>query len=141
MPKYKNIIYKAMAEGNEYSKILKLIIDAKNQGLITEEERKAIKEYVIVQEPELTIELEEYDHDSDLRKLFETMKVMAGLTKMSSPADNNLINIKKIKQKNHKKKDKEKEKKQKEEEEDAFGVTECDFGASPVIDVKKIKKK
>ena len=90
-------------EKNKYyilknKKILSLITQCKKEGLITDDERKIMKEFIITKEPDLRVDLEEYAKDHDLRKLVETLKVMSGLTDMSSPADTGLMDLKRRKQ-------------------------------------------
>ena len=80
-----------------YSEILSLITQCKKEGLISDEERKTMKECIITKEPDLRVDLEEYQKDHDLRKLVETLKVMSGLTDMSSPADTGLMDLKRKK--------------------------------------------
>ena len=92
-----------------YSEILSLITQCKKEGLISDEERRTMKECIITKEPDLRVDLEEYQKDHDLRKLVETLKVMSGLTDMSSPADTGLMDLKRRKQ--HKKKKFEKKRK------------------------------
>ena len=87
------------------------------QGLITDDERRIMKEFIVTKEPDLTIDLAEYE--KDLRKLLESLKVMSDLTQMSSPVDNNLIDRKRKKQHEHAKPMKKKVKEEvKEEKED-----------------------
>ena len=81
-----------------YSEILSLITQCKKEGLISDEERKTMKECIITKEPDLRVDLEEYQKDHDLRKLVETLKVMSGLTDMSSPADSGLMDLKRKRQ-------------------------------------------
>ena len=51
-----------MSEFNyELTQILTLIYQAKKDQLLTEEERKSIKEFIISNEPDLTIEMERYN--------------------------------------------------------------------------------
>ena len=114
-----------------YSEILSLITQCKKEGLITDEERKIMKEFIITKEPDLRVELEEYAKDHDLRKLVETMKVMSGITDMSSPADSGLMDLKRKRQ--QKKKNK---KKPKEEEEDIV-LDDCELGKSPELNFTK----
>lgn len=122
----------------KHSEILSLVLQAKKEDIINEEEKKIMKEFVITKEPNLDLELEEYMGDKDLRKLIETMKLLSGITQMSSPLDNNLIDMKRKKQKSHKEqKIKQKKKPYKNEEEDNFDVADCDIGASPTINFKK----
>ncbi len=114
-----------------YSEILSLITQCKKEGLISDEERKTMKECIITKEPDLRVDLEEYQKDHDLRKLVETLKVMSGLTDMSSPADSGLMDLKRKRQ--QKKKNK---KKPKEEEEDIV-LDDCELGKSPELNFTK----
>ena len=68
--------------------VLTLISEFKKEGLITDDERRIMKEFIVTKEPDLTIDLAEYEKDHDLRKLLESLKVMSDLTQMSSPVDN-----------------------------------------------------
>ncbi len=45
----------------ELTQILTLIYQAKKENLLTDEERKAIKEHIITSEPDLTVEMEKYN--------------------------------------------------------------------------------
>ena len=124
--------------------VLALIAQAKKEQLLTEDEKKKIKEHVISEEPDLTIEMEKYNKDHDLIGLVETLKLLAGITAMSSPLDNSLFQKKKDHQHEKKKKNEEKsEKTQANSQEDEMDVqvNECDFGNSPVFVPKTIKKK
>ena len=94
-----------------YSEILSLITQCKKEGLISDEERKTMKECIITKEPDLRVDLEEYQKDHDLRKLVETLKVMSGLTDMSSPADSGLMDLKRKRQQKKKIKKNQKKKK------------------------------
>ena len=117
-----------------YSEILSLITQCKKEGLISDEERRTMKECIITKEPDLRVDLEEYQKDHDLRKLVETLKVMSGLTDMSSPADTGLMDLKRRKQ--HKKKSMKK----KEVEEDIV-LDDCELGKSPELNfTSKFKK-
>ena len=121
-----------------YSEILSLITQCKKEGLITDEERKIMKEFIITKEPDLRVDLEEYAKDHDLRKLVETMKVMSGLTDMSSPADSGLMDLKRKRQHDRKrKKKKEKQEEEKKEKDEEFEVDACDIGASPPLNFEK----
>ena len=111
-----------------YSEILSLITQCKKEGLITDEERKTMKECIITKEPDLRVDLEEY------AKLVETLKVMSGITDMSSPADSGLMDLKRRHQ--HKKK-KQKKIEKKEEEDNDIVLDDCDIGASPVLNFDK----
>ena len=115
-----------------YSQILSLITQCKKEGLITDEERKTMKECIITKEPDLSVDLKEYEKDHDLRKLVETLKVMSGITDMSSPADTGLMDLKR----KHRR-EKKKQKKVEKIEEDENGLMECDFGASPTLNFDK----
>ena len=118
-----------------------LIYQAKKDQLLTEDERKAIKEHIITTEPDLTVEMEKYNSDKDLGALVETLKLSAGLTAMSSPLDSSLLKKKKHNQRNKKEKSKKDEEKKVEMEEDNnMGLTECELGNSPVIMPKSFKK-
>ena len=128
----------------KFSQVLALIAQAKKEQLLTEDEKKKIKEHVISEEPDLTIEMEKYNKDHDLIGLVETLKLLAGITAMSSPLDNSLFQKKKDHQHEKKKKNEEKsEKTQANSQEDEMDVqvNECDFGNSPVFVPKTIKKK
>ena len=125
----------------ELTQILTLIYQAKKDQLLTEDERKAIKEHIITTEPDLTVEMEQYNSDKDLGALVETLKLSAGLTAMSSPLDSSLLKKKKHNQRNKKEKGKKDEEKKVEMEEDNnMGLTECELGNSPVIMPKSFKK-
>ena len=125
----------------ELTQILTLIYQAKKDQLLTEDERKAIKEHIITTEPDLTVEMEKYNSDKDLGALVETLKLSAGLTAMSSPLDSSLLKKKKQHQRNRKEKSKKEEKKVEMEEDYNMGLTECELGNSPVIMPKSFKKK
>ena len=125
----------------ELTQILTLIYQAKKDQLLTEDERKAIKEHIITTEPDLTVEMEKYNSDKDLGALVETLKLSAGLTAMSSPLDSSLLKKKKQHQRNRKEKRKKEEKKVEMEEDNNMGLTECELGNSPVIMPKSFKKK
>ena len=113
-----------------YSEILSLITQCKKEGLISDEERKTMKECIITKEPDLRVDLEEYQKDHDLRKLVETLKVMSGLTDMSSPADSGLMDLKRKRQQ------KKKNKKKPKEEEDIV-LDDCELGKSPELNFTK----
>ena len=129
----------------KFTQVLSLISQAKKEQLLTDEERKTIKEHIITEEPDLTIEMEKYNQDQDLCGLVETLKLLAGITKMSSPLDNSLFQKKRERQ--HKKTKKtEKVDKLKVEsapDEAPLQINECEIGNSPVFQPKKlvIKKK
>ena len=120
----------------ELTQILTLIYQAKKENYITEEERKAIKEHIIMSEPDLTVEMEKYNQDNDLGALVETLKLSAGLTAMFSPLDSSLLKKKKSNQRK-----KKEEKKVDNEEQNDLGLMECEIGNSPVILPKSFKKK
>ena len=88
----------------KFSQVLSLISQAKKENLLTDEERKTIKEHIISEEPDLTLEMEKYNQDKDLSGLIETLKLLAGITAMSSPLDNSLFQRKRDQQ--HKKRKK-----------------------------------
>ena len=117
----------------KFSQVLSLISQAKKENILKDEERKTIKEHVISEEPDLTLEMEKYNKDNDLVGLVETLKLLAGITKMSSPLDNSLFQKKRDQQ--HKKR----RKTAKNEEE--VQITECEIGNSPVFQPKKLNKK
>ena len=134
-----------MSSGFKYelTQILTLIYQAKKENYITDEERKAIKEHIIMSEPDLTVEMEKYNQDKDLGALIETLKLSAGLTAMFSPLDSSLLKIKKT---NQRRKKEEKKKKPEEkivdnDEQNDLGLMECEIGNSPVILPKSLKKK
>ena len=120
----------------KWSQILSLITQCKKEGLITSEEGKIMKEFIVNKEPDLSSELQEYENDKDLRKLVDTLKVLSEITQMSSPVDNNLIDRKRRKQKSRKT-----EKPKKPEKEDQIDLMNCDIGHSPqLMFSKKIKR-
>ena len=47
----------------KHSEILSLITQSKKEGLITDEERKIMKEFIVNKEPDLTDDLKEYEND------------------------------------------------------------------------------
>ena len=125
----------------ELTQILTLIYQAKKDNLLTEEERKTIKEHIITTEPDLTVEMEKYNSDKDLGALVETLKLSAGLTAMSSPLDNTLWEKKKRNQRRKKEEKKKKhEEKKVDEEENEMELAECELGNSPVAIPKSFKK-
>ena len=134
-----------MSSGFKYelTQILTLIYQAKKENYITDEERKAIKEHIIMSEPDLTVEMEKYNQDKDLGALIETLKLSAGLTAMFSPLDSSLLKIKKTNQRRKKEEKKKKleEKKVDNDEQNDLGLMECEIGNSPVILPKSFKKK
>ena len=126
----------------KFTQVLALISQAKKEQLLTDEERKKIKEHIIAEEPDLKIEMEKYNKDNDLSGLVETLKLLAGITAMSSPLDNSLFQKKRDQQHKKKKKsdDKEKTKPNTDEEEVDVQVNECEIGNSPVFQPKSLKK-
>ena len=119
----------------KHSSILSLISQCKKEGLITDDERRIMKEFIVTKEPDLTLDLEQYEKDHDLRKMLESLKVMSELTQMSSPVDNNLIDRKRKKPHEHKKPEK---KKMKEEIESVdLHLDNCDIGCSPQLNFVK----
>ena len=128
----------------KFTQVLALISQAKKEQLLTDDERKTIKEHIISEEPDLTIEMEKYNKEHDLSGLVETLKLLAGITAMSSPLDNSLFKKKRDQQ--HKKRPKndnksEKTKADSQEEEIDVQINECDLGNSPVFQPKTLKKK
>ena len=126
----------------KYTQVLSLISQAKKENLLTDEERKTIKEHIISEEPDLTLEMEKYNKDQDLSGLVETLKLWVGITKMSSPLDNSLFKKKRDQQ--HKKKKKiEKNENIVENggEEVDVQINECEIGNSPVFQPKKLTNK
>ena len=126
----------------KYTQVLSLISQAKKENLLTDEERKTIKEHIISEEPDLTLEMEKYNKDQDLSGLVETLKLLVGITKMSSPLDNSLFKKKRDQQ--HKKKKKiEKNENIVENggEEVDVQINECEIGNSPVFQPKKLNNK
>ena len=125
----------------ELTQILTLIYQAKKDQLLTEDERKSIKEFIISNEPDLTVEMERYNKKKDLKDLVETLKLLAGLTAMSSPLDTNLLKSKHRNQKRKKMEEKKKNEEQKVEmDENNMGLTECEIGNSPTIMPRTLKK-
>ena len=119
----------------EQTQVLTLIYQANKDKFITDEEKKIIKEHIISTEPDLTVEMEQYNKDKDITSFIETLKLRVGLTSMSSPLDTNLLNIKK-----HRGKKKGTEEKKVEIKEDNIGLNECELGNSPPIMPKTLKK-
>ena len=73
--------------------------------------------------------------------MVETLKLLAGITAMSSPLDTNLLKTKQRNQKRKKMQDKKKKEEQKVEmDENDMGLTECEIGNSPTIMPKSFKK-
>ena len=124
----------------KFSQVLSLISQAKKEQLLTDEERKTIKEHIITEEPDLTLEMEKYNKEKDLSGLVETLKLLAGITAMSSPLDNSLFQKKRDQQhKKRKKTDKtEKLKVENADEEVDVQINECEIGNSPVFQPKKL---
>ena len=129
----------------KFTQVLSLISQAKKEQLLTDEERKTIKEHIITEEPDLTLEMEKYNQDQDLCGLVETLKLLAGITKMSSPLDNSLFQKKRERQHKKTKKTEKVDKLKVENAPDEGGlqINECEIGNSPVFQPKKlvIKKK
>ena len=125
----------------KYTQVLGLISQAKKEQLLTDDERKKIKEHIISEEPDLTIEMEKYNKDNDLSGLVETLKLLAGITAMSSPLDNSLFQKKRDQQHKKRKKPEEKPKPESQDDEVDVQMNECDFGNSPVFQPKTLKKK
>ena len=121
---------------SKLSQILTLISKAKKENLLTDDEKKIIKVYIIENEPDLTIEIDKYNKDKDLRSLVDSLKTYSSIRDMTSPMDNLIFKNKKKKQ--HKKKKVKNEDAAKEEE---FDVEECDLGNSPVYNPCKFKSK
>ena len=127
----------------KFSQVLALISQAKKEQLLSDDERKKIKEHIISEEPDLTIEMEKYNKDQDLVGLVETLKLLAGITAMSSPLDNSLFQKKKAHQLEKKKKNDNKNSLSKADTKDDevdVQIQECDIGNSPVFQPKSIKK-
>ena len=130
----------------KYSQVLALISQAKKEQLLTDEERKKIKEHIISEEPDLTLEMEKYNNENghDLSGLVETLKLLAGITAMSSPLDNSLFQKKRDRQHHPKKKGpgskSEKTKADTQEDEMDIQVNDCEIGNSPVFQPKTLKK-
>ena len=127
---------------HKFTQVLGLISQAKKEQLLTDEERKKIKEHIISEEPDLTTEMEKYNKDKDLSGLVETLKLLAGITAMSSPLDNSLFQKKRDQQHKKKKKndDKDKTKSNTEEDEVDVQINECEIGNSPVFQPKTLKR-
>ena len=125
----------------KFTQVLGLISQAKKEQLLTDDERKKIKEHIISEEPDLTIEMEKYNKDNDLSGLVETLKLLAGITAMSSPLDNSLFQKKRDQQHKKRKKPEEKTKPESQDDEVDVQMNECDFGNSPVFQPKTLKKK
>ena len=126
----------------KYTQVLALISQAKKEQLLTDDERKKIKEHIISEEPDLTVEMEKYNKDQDLSGLVETLKLLAGITAMSSPLDNSLFQKKRDQQHKKKKKGEERKDNPKEQEDEVdVQINECEIGNSPEIQPKSFKKK
>ena len=126
---------------HKFTQVLSLISQAKKEQLLTDEERKKIKEHIISEEPDLTTEMEKYNKDNDLSGLVETLKLLAGITAMSSPLDNSLFQKKRDQQHKKRKKPEEKTKPESQDDEIDVQMNDCDFGNSPVFQPKTLKKK
>ena len=120
---------------NELTQVLTLIYQAKKEQFITDDEKKIIKEHIITTEPDLTVELDQYNKDNDLSSFVETLKLRVGITAMSSPLDTNLI-----KAKRHRGKKKGAPKEEKKVEIDDDILKGCELGNSPLIMPKNSKK-
>ena len=118
----------------KYSQILTLISQAKKENRINDEEKLKMKTCVLEKEPDLTVEMEQYNKDKDLSRLIESLKIIAGIDEMTSPLDNNLFKVKR--KKAHKKKKNKKE----DEKQNEIQIDECDLGNSPEIVPKKLRK-
>ena len=124
----------------KYTQVLNLISEAQKENRITKEDRKKIKEYILMNEPDLATEIEQYNRDKDLSRLIETLKVVAGITEMSSPLDNTIFKRRR-EVKTHGKKGKNKAPEENKGGKDVeFGPVECDLGNSPDIKPKKLTK-
>ena len=127
----------------KFSQVLSLISQAKKEQLLTDDERKTIKEHIITEEPDLTLEIEKYNKEHDLSGLIETLKLLTGITKMSSPLDNSLFQKKRLQQHKKRKKNDKNDiiKTEKEEDEVEVQINECEIGNSPIFQPKKITNK
>ena len=127
----------------KFSQVLSLISQAKKENLLTDEERKTIKEHIISEEPDLTLEMEKYNQEKDLSGLVETLKLLAGITAMSSPLDNSLFQKKRDQQHKKRKKTEKTDKLNVEKAGDEVDVqiNECEIGNSPVFLPKTLKNK
>ena len=129
---------------DKFTQVLTLISQAKKEQLLTDDEKKRIKEHIICSEPDLTTDMEKYNKDKDLGGLMETLKLLAGITAMSSPLDNSLFQKKRDHQHKKKKKNDDKSEKTKADTQDEdvdVQITECEIGNSPVFQPKSLKKK
>ena len=127
----------------KFNQVLSLISQAKKENLLTDEERKTIKEHIISEEPDLTLEMEKYNQEKDLNGLVETLKLLAGITAMSSPLDNSLFQKKRDQQHKKRKKTEKNDKLNVEKAGDEVDVqiNECEIGNSPVFQPKTLKNK
>ena len=127
----------------KFTQVLSLISQAKKENLLTDEERKTIKEHIISEEPDLTLEMEKYNQEKDLSGLVETLKLLAGITAMSSPLDNSLFQKKRDQQHKKRKKTEKNDKLNVEKAGDEVDVqiNECEIGNSPVFQPKTLKNK
>ena len=129
---------------DKFTQVLTLISQAKKEQLLTDDEKKRIKEHIICSEPDLTTDMEKYNKDKDLGGLMETLKLLAGITAMSSPLDNSLFQKKRDHQHKKKKKNDDKSEKTKadtQEDDVDVQINECEIGNSPVFQPKSLKKK
>jgi len=53
----------------EQTQVLTLIYQANKDKFITDEEKKIMKEHIISTEPDLTVEMEQYNKDKDITLL------------------------------------------------------------------------
>ncbi len=120
-----------MEQKYKYTEIFALIPSFVKEGLITEEEKKSLKQFIITKNPDLALEMRTYAENQDKRKLVESLKVIAGLTQMSSPVDTNLLLMKKKKGRKA-----NANKKKMPNPENELGIKDCDFGQSPVINTR-----
>ena len=127
----------------KFTQVLSLISQAKKENLLTDEERKTIKEHIISEEPDLTLEMEKYNQEKDLSGLVETLKLLAGITAMSSPLDNSLFQKKRDQQHKKRKKTEKTDKLNVEKAGDEVDVqiNECEIGNSPIFQPKTLKNK
>ena len=127
----------------KFTQVLSLISQAKKENLLTDEERKTIKEHIISEEPDLTLEMEKYNQEKDLSGLVETLKLLAGITAMSSPLDNSLFQKKRDQQHKKRKKTEKNDKLNVEKAGDEVDVqiNECEIGNSPIFQPKTLKNK
>ena len=117
----------------ELTEPLNLIYQAKKDNLITEEERKTIKEYIITKEPDLTTSLGKYNKTKDLKALMEAIKFLAKIPFTSSTTDIFLLKAKKRNYLNKKKK--ELKKKNKKQEEENVETDKNDNNGLPLINL------